>query len=202
MLLNKYYANNVDKNKNSSINDTKSSQEIVSKNFNSSVTSKTKELTDIKSAADELFKASTTLYTKGSDSVFNDDKDSVLDAVKKFVSKFNNTVEVATKAEDQRIESTYDDMVLQIEAYSEELSEIGISMDENDKLVISEEQLSKSTVDSIKNIFQGTTSVAYKIALLSSNLGANAVNASVGVGYNNQGAYQSMSMASSFDAYL
>lgn len=137
----------------------------------------TAKLGSIESAADDLNEAGNTLLAKGSKSLFDktsvtgeDGKvtetyntDAIYKAVKKFVDAYNSLEESASTAKTSRIESAAKNMTNLTEANGKILEKVGITLDEDNQLVIDEEKFKKADMSTVKSLFNTTGSYGYQV---------------------------------------
>lgn len=138
---------------------------------------------NVKTSANNLYSSAKELYTTGTESLFNKtdtevvnsetgekttvsdyDKDSIISAVKGFVSDYNSVVSAVNKANNFSITAKENSMLSQTNTYADKLSEIGITIGTDSKLSVDEEKLSTADFDSVKELFNGVSSFAYKTA--------------------------------------
>jgi hypothetical protein len=172
----KAYYNLQDSNKSSSANSTISS--LVNKTSNNTYS-------NVKTSTDKLTSSAEKLYATGSESLFETDEnseetavtDNIVSAVKSFANNYNSVLSSIDKTGDTTVNAKKNFMVNQTKIYSDKLSEVGITIDENSKLSVDEEKLSSADFDKVKTLFNGTSSFAYKVAQNSDYVGQAAVSA-------------------------
>lgn len=162
---------------------------------------KDKSLTSVKTKADNLYDAATKLYTKGSDSVFNEDEKSVKSFVKKFVSDYNDFITATDKSTTKSVTKSADNLVNQVKMYEVSLEKIGITVDDAGKLSVSDSTFEKADKDSIADVFKGIGSLAYQIAVKASQIGQSAVNATSAF-YGDKGNALGYNFSNSFEDFF
>lgn len=175
---------------------------------------KAQEYNTIKSAADGLTKAADTLTAKGKESVFDEktvkaqdgttskkvDTDAVYKGVASFVENYNKTLEDSRKSTVSSIKTARNTMVNSTLANKRKLDEIGISVDENNKLSIDKEKFEKADMNKVKSLFLGQNSYAAGIKTNASYMSMSAKNAATQKSlYSSSGRYNSYNQVPAFE---
>ena len=165
-LLDKYYSLN------SESTNKKTSTSLSTSKDNSKV------LTAVESSAEQLKSTADSLMKSGTDSVFAKvqkkdengslvrayDTDKIYKGVEKFVEDYNSVISNTEKSNTSSIASQSAAMIKTTIANRNMLSSIGISMDTDGKLSISEETFKSADMSKVKSMFQGAGSYAYQIS--------------------------------------
>ncbi|MBO5302562.1 MAG: hypothetical protein J6A92_00770 [Lachnospiraceae bacterium] len=175
------------------------------------------KLAAIESSAEKAKEAADKLLTQGSGSIFNQtavkdsegnvatdasgnaitdyDRDKITSAVKDFVGKYNDMMTNASSASVSSIKSTASALKYQTLMYKEELASVGITINDKDNtLSIDEEAFKTSNMSSVKKLFNGTNSFAYKVSEQASDIDKYAAHeASRANTYTSSGKYSSNS---------
>ncbi|MCR4689751.1 MAG: hypothetical protein K5739_00180 [Lachnospiraceae bacterium] len=127
---------------------------------------------------DALSKSASALATTGKDSVFEKkeivskdengveskttdyDRDAIYKAVSSFAKDYNQLLETAEQSNNNSVRSTATNMINQTAVYKKALSEMGISVGDDNKLTVDKEKLDKADVNSIKKVFSGNGGLA------------------------------------------
>lgn len=150
--------------------------------------------TSLKTSANSLYEAASTLVTSGKDSVFKQieitdeetgakskgyDKDKIFDAVKKMVDAYNGMVKDSTDSDNNAVLRQTLHMINSVSANGSLLSDVGIKIGEDNQLSIDEETFKKADMSTVKTLFNGSSSLAGKIQAAASSVYLN-VNNSLG----------------------
>lgn len=128
--------------------------------------SQTKEFKEIQTEADKLRDSASKLMQKGSKSVFGEENmEKVYSAVSKFVDSFNATVKKGEESDTKAIFKEAEGLVTLAKDYEEELKNMGITMDKDNKLVVDKDVFLKADVNEVKELFNGKNSFAYLTSL-------------------------------------
>lgn len=160
-------------------------------------------MTTVKKKTDSLRSAAATLLEKGNASVFaSEDKTKMVSAVKDFVSAYNSTITEGTDASGN-VATRTSSMISNTKAYEKSLEEIGITIDDNNKLTVDEEKLTNVEVTKVKKLMNSSSSFVGQTARKAMKIGAAAQNAANGVGtYSSRGTYNYVNMSNYFNTYL
>lgn len=163
-LINKYYAS-----QNSEANAEEQLKALKSVN-NSAI--------ELKDTAFAL--SNTSLYENAEKT---DDK--MLSAAKKFISAYNQVIDDAAKVNDVKVLQKGVSMVKMTDVMSEQLSNIGITVNKDNTLSIDERVFSSADINTVKSLFSGENSYAARVSQKAAMLASNASVA----GYNANGGY-------------
>lgn len=192
-LLNKYYSLNEDttdkKTDKTSLSTSKDDTKTLS-----AIESSTKTL---KKTADALVKNSTGSVFSKTDIKDEDgnvtrgyDKNKIYDAVKQFVEDYNDVIDSTAKSNTKSIASSSKNMIETTIANKRLFAKIGISMDAEGKLSISEDDFKDSDMSVAKTLFNGTGSYAYQVSAKSARINYQAEHESTKANtYTNNGSY-------------
>lgn len=167
------------------------------------------KLTEVTSNASTLAESAEKLIERGSDSLFRKknitvkdedgttetkegyDVDAIYNAVSDFAKKYNSFLKSMDKSGSEKISGEVDDMVKLVESYEKSLNSLGITIDEDDKLVVSEKDFKAADMEDAKKLFNGNTSFAYVVSTKASVIGTTANSeANVMKNYNSNGSYE------------
>ena len=97
--------------------------------------------------------------------VSNDyDRDAIGKAVSEFADKYNSFIETAADSENNSVLRTTTNMVNYVKANKKLLSEVGVNIGTNNKLVIDPAKLAEADINKVKTLFNGSGSLAGSIA--------------------------------------
>ena len=180
-----------------------------------------KNLTSVRSNADELSKAAEKLYTSGSKSLFTQkeisekdetgkvtkrvdyDRDAINSAIKDFVKQYNDVIEAVDDTESSSVLRTGLYMAKQTATYTKSLATVGISVNYDNTLSVDEDMLKEAKISDLKTLFNGVTSFAYRTSQKADSLGLAAKQSSGTSLYGSNGSYNSnYNYYSSIDSYL
>lgn len=148
---------------------------IVNKNTSTAKDSASK-LSSIEDAADKVNTAADELMVKGSKSLFEKktvtdesgktteqyDTGAIYKAVKKFANSYNELVEDASESNTSNISRAAKNLVNLTKANEKLLSQVGITVDEDNRLKIDEETFKKADMSKVKSLFNTTGSYGYQ----------------------------------------
>lgn len=150
--------------------------------------------TTLKGSADELYKATKALMATGKDSLFKTvelkdeesgvvtkgyDKDKIYDAVNSMVEAYNGLVEKSTSSSSNAVLRQTLHMINSTASNGNLLADVGISIGADNKLSINEEAFKNADMNTVKTLFEGSSSLGGKIQSAASNIYMN-VNNSLG----------------------
>lgn len=119
------------------------------------------------------------------------DVDAIYKAVDDFAKKYNTLLESVKDSDSEKVYSEADDLVRLVEDYKASLEKVGITINEDDELVVSEKEFKAADVDDMKKLFNGNASFAYVLSTKASFVGATANSeANVMKTYNSLGGYE------------
>ena len=194
---------------------------IAKKNTSSISTSEddAKTLASIQSAADGLKESADKLISKDTDSVFNKvevetkdefgfytttqdyDKDAIYKSVSDFVEDYNSLLKETGNSDTNSIVNRTKSLVGITAANKDLLSEVGITIGEDNSLSIDEKVFKAADMTTAKSLFNGNSSYAYRVSAQASliDFAASTESAKANT-YNVSGNYnQSYSSGSIFD---
>ena len=163
----------------------------------------TETLTKVKSATDSLKESADKLLAKGAKSVFEqDDMEKVYSAVNEFVKDYNSVLDTMDSVNSTSILSRAKNMVQGTAVNSDLLAKVGITVNEDNSLSVNKEALLKADVNSVKSLFNGNGSLAYRVSAHSSLMNyAAEQEADKAATYTSAGAYgNTYSSGSLFDS--
>lgn len=136
----------------------------------------TKKLASIESNAESLKEAADALLEKGSKNLFEKksvtedgktstqyDTDAIYDAVKKFADNYNDLIDATEESNTSNITNAAKRLVNLTKANEKLLEEVGITVDEDNKLVVDEEKFKKADMDTVKSLFNTTGGYGYQV---------------------------------------
>lgn len=137
----------------------------------------TKTLARIESAAGEMKESAEALLTSGSKSVFEKvtttdkdgvtktdyDTDAIYKAVKSFVDDYNDVLDQAVDSNTTSVLRAAKNMVNYTSVNERMLNKIGITVGEDNKLEINEEEFKKADMSTVKQLFGTRGSYGYQI---------------------------------------
>lgn len=150
--------------------------------------------TTLKSNANELYESVRALVTNGKDSVFKQvestdeetgkttkgyDKDKIFDAVNSMVEAYNGMVEKSTDSNSNSVLRQTLHMINSTASNSSLLADVGIRIGTDNKLSVDEETFKNADMNTVKTLFNGSSSLGGKIQSAASNIYMN-VNNSLG----------------------
>lgn len=158
-------------------------------------------LTQMKKEADGLKSASESLNKedlwKKTDGTY--DMDKIVSAVKSFTSEYNDTLTQASKVNSKDIAQDTKYMSSMTNTMSKVLSKVGITVGNDGKLSVNEDEMKNANVSSIKSLFYGSGSYGSQIADRANEISKDAImNSSV---YGNNGTLSS-SLSNMFNKWI
>lgn len=176
-LMKAYYA----KDKSSEVS---SIAEKQTKKATSTSTAKdsTKKLAEVEGAAEGLKNSADALIKTGSKSVFNKveveskdeygftqttkeyDKNAIYKSVASFVDDYNNLIKTAGSSETKSIQNRVNSLTGATSANKTLLSKVGITINSDNTLSIDEESFKKANMTTVKSLFNGNSSYAYRVS--------------------------------------
>ncbi len=128
-----------------------------------------KTLTKVKGATDSLKDSADKLLAKGSKSLFEqEDAEQIYSAVDEFVKDYNSVLDTMDSVNSTSILGRAKNMVQNTAVNSKLLEKVGITINENNSLSLDKETFLKADVNSVKNLFNGNGSFAYRVSVHSS----------------------------------
>lgn len=130
-------------------------------------------------SADNLSKSMEIFTAEGKNSIFekisdSEDKKELYSGVEDFVENYNDTFEKLQTSSDS-LNGYYRQMMKEAVSENEEaLEEIGITLSKDGTLNIDKDKLKNADVESIKKVFDGSTSLIPKLSFLAERISNNA----------------------------
>lgn len=164
----------------------------------------TKVLKQIEESSVALKDAANALVTKGTNSLFDAervtnsegkselvyDTAKIYDGVKKFVESYNGVIEATENSNTKSIASNYKILTNNTKVNASALSEIGITINEDNTLSLDETKFKNADMSSVKSLFNGTGSYGYRTSATASMVNFNAeYEATRANTYTNTGSY-------------
>ena len=106
------------------------------------------------------------------------DMDKIADAVKSFVSEYNNTLDQSMKVNNTEVSKNMSNMQSMTNVMSKTLSKIGVTVGADRKLSVNEDTLKEANIKDIKELFDGSHSYASQIQKYANDASKAAVNGS------------------------
>lgn len=203
-LMKAYYAE-VDTDKKTS-----SASSTILKNGTATSTDSAKTLAAIEKDADALKESADTLLAKGSKSLFQEkdittkaedgtettvkgyDKDAIYKGVKSFADNYNALLKSAGSANSTSITKQAQNMAYAVQTNSNLLSKAGITVGTDGALSVDEEKLKSADISTLKTLFNGNGSLAYRVSANASMIDYTAEReAEKANTYNASGSYNS-----------
>ena len=216
-LVKAYYAKVGSDNSDS---DSSESTSSASSNKSSTVTSESKNYSNVVSKSDNLQDAADKLSSTNSASVFTKEyiKDSesgnmtydynsskVTSAVKDFIKDYNALLNSTGKVTDATVSARTGYLKKVTSNYEDALSQIGINTNSDGTLTVDSDKLKASSMESVKNVFGGSSGYAYQVSSAASLIESGAASAAStsGSSYTSSGSYNyGTSTASMFDSLV
>ena len=175
-LLTAYYAlDNTDETSSTKSTD---ASDTLSKLLNqnkstSTATDSAQTLVDIEEASASLKEAVSKFTDKKSvDETYS--TDNLYDNVKAFVDSYNGVIDAAQDSNTSSITKNLNSMINQTKTNETLLSNIGISIDEDNKLTVDKDKLMSANIDTVKSLLGSTGSYGYRISASASMINFNA----------------------------
>lgn len=167
--------------------DSSSSTTTKTKTSTSTAEDSTQTLSSIQTATDALYETSEKLRKEAASA---DSMDELYATVSQFVSDYNKTIDAAEDSNTDTIKSNLDDMKLATSTNKNLLSSIGITIGDDNKLVLDEETFKAGSLSTAKTLFTGAGSYAYNVSLEASMMNSSAdYQASKANTYNTTGSF-------------
>lgn len=192
-------------------------------NTNSLFSYADKTISSVKNKTDELSESAGRLTATGSKSLFNEkvttttdaetgittttrgyDVDAIVKAVKSFVDDYNSVVGAGMDSSSKNVVRDTQYMTRMSAIYKKSLSEVGITIGKDNTFSLDEDKLKAANMDSLKRVFNGSTSYAALTANRSASIGQAAARAvSTANTYGSTGQYNMFnSYLSAYNWYL
>ena len=160
-------------------------------------------LTNVKRSADSLKDSAEKLVSTDAKSVFaGNDRDAVVNAIKSFVSDYNDVIDAVDATQSSSVLRNGLNMAKQTNAYSKSLAKVGVTIGSDSKLSVDETLLKSADLSDIKSLFNGVNSFAGQIYAKASQIGQAAQQSSGSSLYGSNGSYNNYNFASAFTSYV
>lgn len=134
--------------------------------------------------------------------VTEENRDTIKENIKSLVENYNSVIDSASEVDNTSVLRQALWMTQGTSANSSTLTDIGLSVGENNKLVFDEEKFAKSDLAVMKSLFTGTGSFMGRLASRSSQIASAAMNALAGTSgsaYNSSAGYTGVNSKSIID---
>jgi hypothetical protein len=153
-----------------------------SKSSTSTAADSAKKLSEIKTAAEGLKTSADALIDKGSDSLFKQvdvestdangittttkgyDVKAIYSAVSDFVEDYNTMLDEGGSSETKNVQNKMTSLIGITAANENLLSQVGITIGEDNSLSIDEETFKNANMTTVKSLFNGNQSYAYRVS--------------------------------------
>lgn len=174
-LMKAYYAKDAS-------NEVKSLATSKSSSSTSTAADDAKTLSEIKGAADGLKEAADKLIDRGTDSLFKKvdieskdengaatttkgyDTNAIYSAVSDFVKEYNSMLSEGGNSETKNIQNKMNSLVGITSSNESLLSQVGITIGEDNSLSIDEKAFKNANMTTVKSLFNGSQSYAYRVS--------------------------------------
>lgn len=165
----------------------------------------TVEIKKLQSAASALSDSAEKLYeNKGNELYKEGNEEKLLDAVSTFVKDYNSMVDVAGSSENDKVLRTGSNMISNTAANYKSLASLGITIGTDNKLSLDEETFKKANTSTVKSVFQGVGSFAYRTDSYASYINTYAKDDAMKASgtYGAGGAYNALLNGSTYNSYM
>ncbi|MBR5733815.1 MAG: flagellar filament capping protein FliD [Lachnospiraceae bacterium] len=134
--------------------------------------------------------------------VTEENRDTIKENIKSLVENYNSVIDSASEVDNTSVLRQALWMTQGTSANSSTLTDIGLSVGENNKLTFDEEKFDKADLAVMKSLFTGTSSFMGRLANRSSQIASAAINAltgSSGSAYNSSAGYTGVNSKSIID---
>ena len=169
-LVKAYYAKQAGEDKTSS-KDKVNNKVDDNKMSTSTAEDSTNTLSAIQTSTDALYESSEALRTEVKKA---DSMDKLYDLASDFVADYNKVIDATNKSNTSSIKDNRDDLVLATSVNKKLLSNIGITVGEDNKLTIDADKFKAGSLNTAKTLFQGAGSYAYNVSLEASMINKSA----------------------------
>lgn len=132
--------------------------------LNTSVYNAEKTLTEVKQEASEVVVSAGKLMSGGKNGLFKSedtyDPDAACKAVGDFVNNYNDTIEALSKTDNSVVKSAGNSMNRMTGLLKNSLQKAGVTVTDDGKLSLNEEEFKKADMNTVKSLFGGTSSYA------------------------------------------
>lgn len=206
-LTKAYYAKNIETSKHTAGTTKKS--DTLNRLYDSKAADSIKTLNAVGTEAKELVESASKLVSNGKDGIFVNEKDFDRDAAYKavsgFVSEYNDTISKIADTGNASIRNGGSRMKQMTDIMKNSLSKVGISIQDDGKLSLSEEAFKGADYSKLKSVFGGKNSYADIISGYASGIASSAQNAENKYGsgvYGSNGAYSSYYGGMYYNGYI
>lgn len=118
------------------------------------------------------------------------DRDKIYKSIKSFVDNYNDAIKNGAESDNTRILRDALSLTNMTKKHSTLLSDVGITIGENNKLSVDEDKVKEADINTLKSLFSGGGSYAYMVSARASTMlgSANSENNKLGT-YNAGGGY-------------
>ncbi len=215
--LKTYYAQDVEESKETSKTEKEENKKTTTGN------TAVDKLTEVEGNVSTLTESADKLIKRGTDSLFqmkemtvknedgttskveDYDVDAIYNAVNDLVKKYNTLLESVEDSDNGKVVNAFEDMTDMVAGYKDKLSEVGITIGEDNTLSVSKDDFKAADVADMKTLFNGKNSFAYVLSTKADYIGAVAGSeANVMKNYNSAGNYDNMasSMGNLLDSLI
>lgn len=128
-----------------------------------------KNLAKVRTAAEELKESADVLLKSGTKSVWEDeDKEKAFKAVETFVKDYNSLLDEMDDLNSKSVLSKGVSLTTYVESNKKLLASVGISIESDNSLSLDKTIFEKANTTTLKTLFQGTGSFAYRVSAQSS----------------------------------
>lgn len=162
------------------------------KNTSSAASDKVKNLAEVQSATDTLKESADALLQTGKNTVFKEDSitDKTYKAVSEFVDSYNAVVSASKNVNSASILSRTGNLTTATSANKSTLEKIGITIGTDNTLSLDKDLFMKAELSTVKSLFNGTGSYAYRVSAQASLINFAADNEAIKANtYNFNGTY-------------
>jgi hypothetical protein len=200
-LLKAYYKK---QDSDSTTSSTSTKKDTTTTSASSAATTVKKEMSNIQSEATALQESASTLIQKGTKSVFKDeDMDTIYNAVSTFVDDYNALMDSSQDSSSSTIVSSAKNMANSVSSYKDSLKNVGITIDDDNKLSIDKDTFQSADIDDIKSLFNGKSSLAYVVSMRAVSMGNTAYSESNSSSlYTSSGTYSSVSTSDLYSSLV
>lgn len=163
------------------------------------------EIKKLQETSKALSESAEALYgEKGRDLYTEDKRDDLLKAVSGFVKDYNSTVDAVGSSDNAKVVRIGNSMAGNAVANYKLLSSIGIRVGTDSKLTLDEDTLKKANLSSIKSVFSGVGSFAYRTGASASYINNYAKNDAAKASglYGASGSYSAYLQGSTYNSFF
>lgn len=163
------------------------------------------QIKNLQSSSSALSDSAKALYSDKDNDLFEKgNEDKLLKAVSSFVKDYNATVDAVDKSENDKVIRTGTNMFSNAISSFKMLSSVGITLGVDNKLSLNEDTFKKANASTIKTVFSGAGSFAYRADSYASSINNAAKDdAKKASGtYGASGAYSQAAYGSTYNSYM